>query len=346
MDQYSTLFVCTWPADGYYIDNGVALICSTCQPGTYQTAACTTSSDTRCEPCTAIPYAGAGSTITCTSAGDTRLSGCVPGYAVQTGADGEMDTCVACVPDTFKDDHGAGPCASCTAHSTTSGVTGHDAADDCQCLPGYYYISWLRQCRACDADTYKNVIANADCASCPANADTDGQTGRTSLHQCVCGPGYSYSLTSENGTVVSSCLACAIGRYKDARANQDCTTCPANSNTGTANGSTTRAACLCSPGFTGSLAVGGSFCSSCPAATYKDTSGEAGCTSCPQNSNTDGSGVPSSISACYCDTGYSGELTETTSVCTACSTGQYYDVTTQQCDDCDAGTYQNLATQM
>ena len=341
--QHVTVFVCTLPSDGYFIDNGVATECSFCASGTYQTAACTPSSDTTCNSCTAVQNAGTGSTVTCTSDTDSRVTGCAPGYAVQTGAAGEMDTCVACIPDTYKQDNTAGPCTTCTADSTTSGSTGNVAASDCLCLPGYYYIGFLQQCRPCDADTYKDTIANAACTSCPANSDTDGHSGRTAVDQCICGPGHRHSVTLENATFSSSCVSCATGRYKDIRANQDCTACPANSFS--SEGSATRAACLCNAGFTGSLATAGSSCALCPSAAYKDSSGDADCDSCPQNSNTEAGSVSSSIAACSCDSGYTGQLVDTSSVCTACPSGQSYDDATRQCGACDAGTYQDFAAQ-
>ena len=105
---------------------------------------------------------------------------------------------------------------------------------------------------------------------------------------CRCAPGY--MLQSD----LSTCAACAAGKYSagigssacadcpadtfSAGASATCTACPANAVSST--GSASVEACSCLPGYSFSLVLGERTCSPCPAASFKSAVGNDNCTAC------------------------------------------------------------------
>jgi hypothetical protein len=105
---------------------------------------------------------------------------------------------------------------------------------------------------------------------CSANAQCDNTPGSRT---CTCKAGFE----GANGL---TCTACNTSSFKSAVANAACTACPANTGT-TQVGSTQQIACLCLPGYGGTV---NTACTICPEGDFKGTLGTVPCTDCPVGS--------------------------------------------------------------
>jgi hypothetical protein len=123
---------------------------------------------------------------------------------------------------------------------------------------------------------YTSATGAAACTTCPDNSGTGNITGSTAITACVANAGF----YGANGDTP---MACAAGMYTSATGAAACTTCPANSGTGTIIGSTAIAACKASAGYNG---VDGEAAVKCPVDTFKADIGSADCSACPANTKT------------------------------------------------------------
>jgi hypothetical protein len=106
----------------------------------------------------------------------------------------------------------------------------------CRCAPGYMLQSDLSTCSACAAGKYSAGVASTACTNCPANtfsanastactacqANSVSSAASVSVDACACIAGYFFFLTLlEKRT----CLPCALGTFKGAVGNDNCTAC-------------------------------------------------------------------------------------------------------------------------
>jgi len=156
---------------GTYLSGGSCRACSSCAPGTCETASCAGSSDATCATC-------APGTFTATW-GAPSCAACDPGtFAANAGA----QSCVACDPGTFAANAGAQSCVAC-APGTFAANAG---AQSClACAPGTFAASaGAQSCVACPPGTFAANAAATSCLACPpgTSAVNPGAT------ECVADP--------------------------------------------------------------------------------------------------------------------------------------------------------------
>ena len=163
--------------------------CTLCPNSTFSELPASTNASV-CEACQANAVSAAGSV-------SQEYCYCVPGYA---HAEGEY-TCEACTPGTYNSQLGRRACSNCTI--------------------GMYSLNFSaispETCKYCPAGQW-SPEGSANCNLCPANSRTLGVSGL--ITDCVCNRGY----TGPSG---STCVACAVGLYKDVTGPDACTACPA-----------------------------------------------------------------------------------------------------------------------
>ena len=92
----------------------------------------------------------------------------------------------------------------------------------------------------------------------------------------------------------------------------------------------------CDAGYYG---PSGGPCSQCPDNFYSESTGSDACTACPYDSSTLTLPGSTTISACKCNQGYTGELTLASDTCSACESNNYKDTTgSDACTACPAGS--------
>ena len=107
-------------------------------------------------------------------------------------------------------------------------------------------------------------------------------------------------------------------------------------------GSRSLADCLCNAGYSGIIDNSSAVCTGCGSGTYKLARGTAVCTECPANSGTDTGSGAVSASACQCDAGYTGTITDSSDECLACGAGQFKPSSGDgACTDCTVGSVTN-----
>jgi large repetitive protein len=215
-------------------------------------------------------------------------------------------------------------CVPCAAGKFKS-VTGNDACTDC--FAGTYSPTSGNleetSCLSCNAGSYSRPGA-ALCINCPANSDS--QIASADAKDCRCKKGFFAS------SLDSSCIACAVGKYKEltgpwacedcdagkysnksaASASDTCQTCP--SNTESRVGSASLQDCICSAGFEKVSEV----CLGCKAGFYKGIASTQTCSECTP-------GTFSSEGAKFCKDCPAGSFASDrgSSSCTACEVGKY-----------------------
>jgi hypothetical protein len=226
---------------------------------------------------------------TTNNVGQTAKSNCIcsPGN-FGTGS----SSCSPCSANYYKANAGdAAGCTSCPSFtiSSTGSIT-------CQCQAGYEGND-LGPCIPCTWGKYKASVGTGSCTSCGHYSNT------TSLHstsdtdcQCILG----YTPTGSNGT----CEECQINTYKDVIGNSSCIACPSLQVTNGITAASDINQCQCPIGYYSNDF--GVTCSVCPINRYKSSVGDDECTLCPLFSSTQGITASTSMSACICNTGFSG----------------------------------------
>jgi hypothetical protein len=181
-------------------------------------------------------------------------------------------------------------------------------------------------CNVCLVDEFNDTPGAAECTDCPGNSGTAG-TGSTDVSACECVAGFA-------GDTAVECEACAFDTYKAGLGPGPCTMCPANSGTDGETGQTDASACLCDPGFAGTIGGPLDVCRICPANTYKAGSGPGPCDACPLYSVTQEEGA-TTVRQCECDLGHTGTIADPTDTCVRCGVGSYKDVVgDEKCTAC------------
>lgn len=235
----------------------------------------------------------------------------------------------------------------------SKGYTGSDDGRNCTaCPPGSYKDNFGNaSCVECPADTYNPDVASGDlanCEACPVNSISYG--GSSSLFDCVCMEGWTGPDGSEN------CVACALGKYKEERGNQTCSSCPPNTyldatgsfdagdctacdpNAQSPEASEGATYCKCNMGW---LGMDGEACVACAAGKYKDTAGNASCTDCSAGTYSEEASAtsPATCLACHANS-YSEIATSLKTGCT-CNAG-YFGHNGVVCRPCPVGTYKPI----
>ena len=71
--------------------------------------------------------------------------------------------------------------------------------------------------------TYNEESLNGTCVSCPMNSTTDTSSFHPSVTNCKCNAGHG------SDSDVTACVMCSVDFFKNTRATQPCSLCPANS---------------------------------------------------------------------------------------------------------------------
>jgi hypothetical protein len=235
--------------------------------------------------------------------------------------------------------------------------------DDCVCRPGFerafnsqcnacptgkFRVSNLtRTCTACPQDTYQDSLAQLSCLSCPQNSSTLSLYGRSSVRDCVCGPGFQPLLLLEDDTAV--CQPCPAGTFRTSRmhneAEESCTLCPEDHYCPSGAitpvscprgevsdaGSRTLDECLCPPGYGRESHANVSdstnesphgVCTVCARGWYAATRSNAACLACPENKTTTFTGA-SNLTHCTCVPGHGVETALPDAPCTQCLSGSF-----------------------
>ncbi|KAK3261045.1 hypothetical protein CYMTET_30032, partial [Cymbomonas tetramitiformis] len=267
-ESSGTEIILTCAAGQYRVEfaNGTQT-CEACAAGTYSA---TSSTNTSCQACpeessgteiiltcaagqyrvefangTQTCEACAAGTYSATSSTNTSCQACPEGYyqdeeaatACKECEKGEYQpsknatSCIPCPLDRYSDQKGSvSSCTACDAHSSTDGLTGRSALEDCKCDPGYLQDPawrvgyWRDRCVACDVLSYKPEPGPQACTLCQdgtyaVNA-VDTATGHFRLDNssgitpvCSCTSGTQPVLGNGSEWIVGQCESCTGFTY-------------------------------------------------------------------------------------------------------------------------------------
>jgi len=126
----------------------------------------------------------------------------------------DVGECVQCPMGTYALQNMTS-CSSCPLHSTSP--LGSTQVSDCQCETGFTVPDGSSNCEGCVVGSFKDVLGDASCQSCPDHANSSAHS-KSSI-ECLCNPGFS----GPNG---GQCTICPAGKYKFMVANGSCIACP------------------------------------------------------------------------------------------------------------------------
>ena len=307
-------------------------------------------STSTCEPCATNTYKDAQAAQLCTSCtansatngttGSVIVDACLcnPGYTGNLSAADAL--CMPCEVGRHKSAIGTADCVACPLYSSTLS-RGASSVDHCLCTIGWYGLLNTRgsECTKCAAGMYKSVQGTDDCLQCPVGAGTVGVEGSISVYNCSCQVGNEIRVVTTRmlGTV-TTCEVCSPGAFKQSAGPEMCNQCTPHSGTVGINGSIAVTACLCDPGYLGSIMNLSSTCTACPVDNFKANSGTMDCALCTDVRNfTSSNGLSgrSSEDACICVPGYG--IVGGATVCQDCEAGRFKEVHGHlDCTDCTA----------
>lgn len=176
---------CLTCSGGKFLEAGTCKACSACAPGTFTSAACTTTADTACSACDAT-------CATCTGADAASCTSCSAGTRLNGST---CQACSACAAGTYAS-------AACTTTTDTvcsacdvtcATCTGPSAAECGTCAPGKFLSNGTcTTCTACGAGTFAS-------AACTASANT------------VCAPCEAGTWSAGNASSCAACGSCDDG---------------------------------------------------------------------------------------------------------------------------------------
>jgi hypothetical protein len=347
--------VCATPAQGYFVDTGVATLCNnmdelasvaSCEVCTSTAAddctvgTCTdgfhtySSGPPSCIPCSDVANAEVDATYTCTTALDSRVSGCAVGYTRQQGNAGTMDHCAP------------NPCATSTttewtheAHTNTIAPPAEMASGTTTTVECDGWHSGYRGSISLSCSTGIVSFATHECTHYdPCAGETDDCDGDG--HICdATGPG-SHSC---------SCPANSYGTATPGPDGTSCTPCTANSATTNGVDNVLVSACVCNEGYATNSNI--AHVLGLPTDQTIDSIGDS-CTAvvCPLHSIGYTEQWSGSANACTCNPGYFGPPVCDSAIngystgCTSCtSVVNAVGVTCDQADNsraiCETGYY-------
>jgi len=185
-----------------------------------------------------------------------------------------------CPYNTYKDTDGDGECTSCPEHSGTE-VDGGADITVCRSLPGSEGPDG-GPFQLCPEGTFSNVFGAIKCTSCQPGGTTRGLVGEKFNKNCIAKPGYTNSLSWEEGPFV----ACPIGRYKTDYGPEPCKACPFCSTTEQVGASSAKQ-CVADIGCEGKGFGWGIGFTKCKTGTFKPNVGNGMCPPCPTDGSSD-----------------------------------------------------------
>lgn len=224
-------------------------------------------------------------------------------------------SCTLCPPNFYKENLDLQPCSSCPVGGSTSGATGATSVTACQlllnftkvdnytygCSLGYGY-NGNGGCSICEPDSFKDTVDLLECVKCPVGSTTNNLRGASNSALCTMRPTFvlvdpsTQSYGCPKGTGLSanndSCVTCGVDAFQADITLAACSSCPNGSTTFDQNGqaycwetskySFENSQLVCGAGYYSESGL----CVSCPADTYKASSGNSTCSSCPVGTTT------------------------------------------------------------
>jgi len=226
---------------GKYAANTGATVCQACPTLSNAPEGSNTQTDCICNMGSTGP--NGGTCVSCvagkfkSSLGPAICTPCDAGTYSAMTARTTPTACSPCGDGTYSASASAS-CTTCPANAISPSSSAEASA--CRCNAGFSGPNGGGSCTKCSAGTYKTESGNANCISCPANANSPA--GSTALWTCFCTAG---SAGQDGGT----CTQCVAGKYKAGGGNANCESCPTNS--ASPVGSTISTACECTAGWIG-----------------------------------------------------------------------------------------------
>jgi len=334
--------------------------CLVCQPGHYQSVACTTTVPGVCAECPAGTY-----TSTTSQAASSSCVACSGGYWSVEGAT-ECTICESCPAGTYNavecTTTSARKCTSCPPGTYTSsadqstcsecsdGTYAPEGSTGCEtcttCNPGHFITeactnSTDTQCGECDAGYYQGNSNEESCTECTEGVNWS-EEGATECETCtVCQPGH---YVSRNCTTIidTQCTECLSGTYATDTDELECLTCEAET-WSRAGASECETCSTCQPGFYFSVDCtvnNDRRCTQCEAGTYSSSTDEAECTPCEAGTTWSFAGASSCNQCVTCQPGfYVMEECDVAQprICSQCGAGNYSDTTNAgSCTECES----------
>jgi Tyrosine-protein kinase ephrin type A/B receptor-like len=308
-----------------YTASSDGVTCSACSVGTYKEV----TGAFICKPCPTDSWCTSAVKTPCPAnasspANSSQVTNCNCNAGYTPSSDGV--TCRACSVGTYKESIGVFICQTCPADSwCTSAVkthcvdnkassSGSSHATNCTCIPGYTASSDGVTCSTCSAGTYKDMVGNVACTTCPLTMSS--VAGSSSLGDCMCSEGY----TTGGGSDVA-CNACNAGSYKETIGFEECSLCPSGTttwgNSSVLSGTTSRTGCICNTGY--EAVSDGIECTVCVAGSYKTSVGAGHCSLCPSGTSSENGST--ALDDCSCVAGYHADSNGV--VCTLCEVGTF-----------------------
>lgn len=172
-----------------FLNGGTCTACSVCGSGTYQSAACTATTDTACGACDA-------SCTACSGPSSSQCGSCPSSFFLSGG---KCNACKVCDAGTFQ----ATACtttanAVCTACPAGSFTTNAGATTCTKCEPGTTSAAGAKACTPCPAGQIAATAGAATCTACPA-----GTFAGAGAKACTaCAP------DTSSGPGAAACTAC------------------------------------------------------------------------------------------------------------------------------------------
>lgn len=245
---------------GYFGDGMTCTACAVCGAGSYQSAACTATTDTVCKTCSACG-AGQFQSTACGATHDTVCAGCDVDCAACTG----VGACTTCAPGHYLSNGVCVACSACGAGEFQAAAC--TATSDTACVA----------CSTCGAGQFQTAACGptsdticAGCSACAAGTYETGACGGTSDRVCsacaTCAAGQyeATACTPSSNRACATCGTCGAGKYQVAAcgttsdtACATCTTCGAGQYVTTACSGTADTVCAA--------------CTACGAGQYQAT---------------------------------------------------------------------------
>jgi hypothetical protein len=176
-----------------------------CTPCAEYSRAATSNPLTSPEQCQCVPGAEGTFHVNCSLCAQGRFQAIDLTFngTYATGAATALAmTCELCAADHFQTQIGATACVACHAHSSTRGVAGSDAAEDCICDAGFVGPNG-GACNSCSPGKF--CLGGEFATDC--RLFSHSQAGASQEAECACNAGY-YSIN-----VATPCLKCLPGVY-------------------------------------------------------------------------------------------------------------------------------------
>ncbi|KAL5018346.1 hypothetical protein ScPMuIL_004068 [Solemya velum] len=263
------------------------------------------------------------------SESNCTLLDCPPGSYIKTV--GNTETCELCDEGYYQSERHQTSCEECGVNLSSG--RGAKSKDECnkQCPAGQ---EGANECKPCEDDHFKAEEGGVACSQCSEDKTSDEDRLTCALVRCS--PGKYYKKDGDT----ESCEPCAIGMFKDEKANTNCSKCPEGKTT-PSTGAVNVEGCsklYCLRGQYHKETGEKEECIKCEVGKYKNFTGnDAGCSDCPELFETDGEGK-TSVEACYLHICPEGEYRNDNNECKKCEHGKFQNVTGQQsCKSCGAG---------